>query len=52
MLHEIFDGMPIRRHVKIDGDVNVDRPNSRITGMMKPECIIPWMRAGSYPFSL
>ena len=49
MLCDMFDGMSIRRHTKIDGDMNIDKPNVAITGMTQPEHIIPWIRAGSDP---
>ena len=47
ILCDIFDGVSIRRHTKIYGDVRIDKPNFSITSMMQPRWIIPWMKADS-----
>ena len=47
LLYEIFDGMSIRRHTKCDGDINNDKTNASITGMIHLDFVLPTMEEGN-----
>ena len=52
MLCDMFDGMSIRRHAKIDGDISTSETNVGTLGFIQPDYFEPLIRRGNDPSGL